>query len=145
MSRVRDEVWDMRYKPMIRFVFGTVFLLVLGQVQLARSQEEPLPAIEIAADTKALFPIADAYIIDSSQNSNFGSATNLRVGYDPTLGYMRSLLWFDVAGEIPSGVKIDSAALQLYVRDASPTLDPPLSTDVYRVDSAWGENSGALE
>ena len=90
---------------------GMVFLLLLlGQSGLVESQDVP-----IVGDTKALFPIADAAISDSNQNSNYGSQSGLWVGYDPILGYTRTLLQFDVAAEIPAGARIDSATMQLYM------------------------------
>ncbi len=126
-----------------RVIGGICLVLVLGQANWVQSQAEltpnPLPPVRVAADTLAIFPTEDTYIASGRTNDNFGQQDSLRLGYDGTEGSMRSLIRFDVANQLPDGAVVDSALLQVYVYDSEPSVDPPLVTEIYRIDSAWGE------
>ena len=64
------------------------------------------------AATSTLTPLADAYVTSASPKTNFGSATQLRVGASPDT---RSFLRFDLTG----APAVTSARLRLYASSSS--------------------------
>ncbi|NTV23901.1 MAG: DNRLRE domain-containing protein, partial [Nanoarchaeota archaeon] len=57
--------------------------------------------------------ISDSYIRQGAADSNFGGATNIRVGKSTAGNAIRGIIWFNLSG-IPNGVQITSANLSLY-------------------------------
>jgi hypothetical protein len=66
------------------------------------------------ASTVTFNPVADAYVIQSSPNSNYGSSTSLRVDSSPIT---RSYFRFNVSGL--NGASVQSALLRVYANSAS--------------------------
>lgn len=79
----------------------------------------------------------DAYIASNQPDNNFGSEGGLFVGYNDTYGAERSLLWFDVAGELPAGANVSSATLELYLSYARPMNDEPMPILVRDLETSW--------
>lgn len=77
-------------------------------------------------------PVADAYIVSGSPNTNYGSATKLQVDNSPV---KHALLKFNVSGI--NGQSIASAKLRLYTVDGGDK-----GGDFYRVNNqSWQEGS----
>ena len=90
-----------------------------------------------------LFPVADTWIASGFPDANFGDSHNLRIGYNvaQNLGAVRTLLQFDIAGEIPDDVTIVDATLYLYMHISVPAEDAPLDHRLQRIETAWAENT----
>ncbi len=91
------------------------------------------------------FPaIADAYIASNRPNDNFGAADGLFLGYNIgglDFGAERILLRYDLSGNIPAEVRINSAHIRLYLTFSNPAGDLPMGTVLRRLASPWGEYS----
>ena len=85
---------------------------------------------------------ADAYIASEWPNQNFG-AESLFLGYNlagaDNFGAERMLLYFDVQGNVPEGVVINEARLNLHLNFSSPQDDEPMGTILRRLCSTWSE------
>jgi hypothetical protein len=149
------------------FSLGLLVILVLLVGSIAQAQdggeadEDPLRNLDREAPLRAArvveasssegsnvttilleIPAAgDAYIASSQPNNNFGGDDGLFVGYNNTYGAERSLLWFDVAGEIPAGANVNSATLELYLSYARPEDDEPMPILVRHMATSWTEGS----
>ncbi len=88
-------------------------------------------APELAATSKTLLPVADAYVTSQYPDSNFGTRTQLRVDGSPI---QRSYLRFSVSGLTQA---VTNAVLYVY---ANTSVSAGYS--VYRVSSSsWGETT----
>jgi hypothetical protein len=88
----------------------------------------PSPAVALNG-TVTLNPSADAYVSSAAPTSNFGTATTLRVGVNPTL---HSYIMFNVQG---LGGTPTSATLQLWAVSAGS------GTSAKGAGTAWTETS----
>ncbi len=96
------------YKNTHYRLINLVVVLSMALVSVTAVRAAALPAIP-QASTFTFKPAADAYVIQSSAGSNFGTAVNLRVDNSPVT---RSYLRFVVSG-LGGGV-VQSAILRLY-------------------------------
>ena len=87
--------------------------LVISAVVLMSSLFPQL-TVQAQATAKTFHPSADAYVMQSSPTSNYGTAANLRVDGSPIL---RSYLRFTVSGL--SGAAVQSAKLRLYANSTA--------------------------
>ncbi len=86
-----------------------------------------------------LYPVADATVLEGYPTSNFGSTTDMWVGYDhcEVSGKVtRSLLRFDLSA-IPAGTSISSARLYLNLVNSCDIGERTHTATVYRVSSTW--------
>ena len=101
-----------------------------------------LIALPARAVTIVLNPIADTTLQEAFPTSNFGDGTTFQAGGRRQGGRTRGLLLFDIAGNIPAGATITSAALSLSVV-AVPNGGVASAFDLHRVLSGWGEGNGS--
>jgi hypothetical protein len=76
-------------------------------------------------------PTGDTYSSSGNSNTNYGTATTLRVGSS-----FKSFLQFDLSA-LPSGVAVSKATLRLFVNSVSTGG----VFDVYQVNNSWAESS----
>ena len=112
--------------------FISIFVLYIAVVGLIR------PNYLLSALIN-LYPTDDAYIYSSGPGGN-GSNEYLRVGYYATYGNYRTLIKFNIIGEIPAGSTINSAVLNLRYYSYYGSSDSR-NTGAYRVTSDWEEGS----
>jgi hypothetical protein len=81
----------------------------------------------------------DTYIASGKPENNFGSATNMGVGYSNTGNQaMRMLLQFNLSG-IPTGATVNSAKVYIYQYASSPSNDSPMGFQAQYAVSPWSE------
>jgi hypothetical protein len=81
--------------------------------------------------------IADATLYENlSGDTANGSGRGFFVGRNNSGGLYRSLLKFDIAGELPAGATIESVSLTLY---CSRTIAPPTDVSLHRAIGVWDE------
>jgi hypothetical protein len=95
------------------------------------------------AASVVLTPSRDNSMYSEGANSN-GAGQHLFSGTTSFGGRRRALLAFDVAGSLPAGATIESAALQLHI-----SLSPPGATShavsIHRLLADWGEGGADAE
>ena len=101
--------------------------LVLATTLVAQAADQSAGV----ASTVTFNPVADAYVIQSSPNSNYGSSTTLRVDSSPIT---RSYFRFNVSGL--NGASVQSALLRVYANSAS---SAGFSVRAL-ADATWAEN-----
>ncbi|HEX8535070.1 MAG TPA: DNRLRE domain-containing protein [Allosphingosinicella sp.] len=111
----------MRLSPFLVLVACLWALLVAAQ-----------PAV--AQTSSTLSPTQDTDIRANATGSNCGSCTTVNVRAHST-GEYRALYQFDLSG-IPSGQRLTSATLRIWVTTASST-----AVSVHRVTQSWGEST----
>jgi uncharacterized repeat protein (TIGR01451 family) len=81
---------------------------------------------------------SDTTILQGSPGTNFGSATDMWVGYDHCYGgqVSRSLLWFDVSA-IPSSASISEAKLYLDLANSCDIGERTHVATAYRISNDW--------
>jgi hypothetical protein len=85
----------------------------------------------------------DTYITSNKPNRTYGSAPELRLGYNlggSNDGALRPFLQFDVDRYVPSKAVINRATLQTYLYAASPGNDAPMRVEARHLVSAWAQN-----
>ena len=89
-----------------------------------------------------LTSIADSYVLEGAPTDNFGSTTDMWVGYDHCSGgkISRSLVQFD-ASSIPAGASISEATLHLYLWNSCDIGERTHVVTVYRTNASWSESS----
>ena len=119
----------MQHKIIYRFasLFIAVSLL-LGSNLAVHASSQSAPAQSSAVTFN---PVADAYVIQPSGTSNYGSSSSLRVDGSPVA---RSYMRFVVNGL--NGAAIQSAVLRIYANSASAT---GLSVQA-EANNSWTEN-----
>ena len=91
------------------------------------------------AEIISLESIGDTYISSLSADSNFGTATGVKVGTSGGGIRQRGLLTFDVAAAVPAGSLIQSVQLKINVEQA-PSDDPVISNfGLFRLLRPWAE------
>jgi hypothetical protein len=149
-----------------RFWFlATVLVLLLGlTTAIAPAQEEtgrdtyPYAMEDDAADlepvilsevrrgdvttvTIEISPGADTFTASGQPNSNFGSDSLLRIGFNTAgLGAVRTYLFFSVAS-IPVNATVQDARLRAYVTGFSPSGDSPMGILARFLTSPWDASS----
>ena len=81
----------------------------------------PISSVQASPDTYTFQPsTADAQIYQAFAEYNYGGRTSIRV-FSMAGANMRSVLKFDMSGQIPAGATVNSATLSLYYfgREAS--------------------------
>jgi hypothetical protein len=96
-----------------------------------------------SGETITLTPERDASLYESSGTRSNGAGGVIFTGTNSSGSPRRGLLWFDVAGGIPSGATIDSVQLTLTVAGvAGGGADPfPYVTGIHPVSRNWGEGT----
>lgn len=103
-----------------------------------------LPAAVLSAanpvalsDEISILPDADATLYQNlSGDTANGSGRGLFVGRNNSNSLYRSLIRFDIAGEVPAGATIESLTLRLF---CSRTLSPPTPVSLHRAIGTWDE------
>jgi len=94
--------------------------------------------------TVTLYSVADACVMEGRSSYNFGSTTDMWVGYDDYLDpdgkIVRSLVRFDLSS-IPAGATINSATLRLYLVGSWDYPGKTRTITTYRTSSSWSEPS----
>ena len=101
-----------------------------------------LGVIPARAVTIILNPIADTTLQEAFSSNNFGDGTSFQAGGRRKGGRTRGLLLFDIAGNIPAGATITSAALSLSVVGV-PSGGVASTFDLHRALAGWGEGNGS--
>ena len=88
------------------------------------------------------YSVADTTVLQGYPNENFGSTTDLWMGYDHCLGgkIARSLVQFDLSS-IPARASISRATLRLYLMNSCDIGERTHSVTVYRAKASWSESS----
>jgi hypothetical protein len=94
----------------------------------------------LKAATVTLNPVADTTLFEAIPNNNLGAEPTLISGTTATQHTNRTLLKFDVTGNIPANATIQSVSLALTVTRAAPA-PAPLFT-LHRMLRDWGEGVG---
>jgi hypothetical protein len=89
-----------------------VYLLIIGLVISSLS----VSYVKAQSNTLTFTPVADAYVIQSTPGTNFGTATNLRVDSSPIT---RSYLRFVVSGL--NGAAVQSAKIRIFANSSNTT------------------------
>lgn len=91
-----------------------------------------------------LYPVADATVLEGYANNNFGSVSDMWVGYDHCLSPMaaisRSLIRFDLSA-IPAGTSITSANLYLNLINSCDIGYRTHTVTLYRISSSWSAST----
>lgn len=92
--------------------------------------------------TQVVFPTtADTYIASNNPNTNYGSSTWLRLGYNltsPNNGAERIFLRFDLSS-IPSNAVINWARFRIFQHSATPAGDGDMGVQSRHLVSSWNE------
>jgi hypothetical protein len=120
----------MQIKTLTRFV-STVALIVLV-ISANLVAYTSTAAAPVAATTFTFTPVADAYVIATSPDSNYGTSTSLRVDNSPIT---RSYIRFSVSGL--SGSTVQSAKLRIYATSSNVTGFTVSGV----TDNTWDENT----
>jgi hypothetical protein len=97
------------------------------------------PGITSAA-TVVINPIKDNTLFEPEAEKSNGSGVYIYSGNTDDKGVRRALLAFDVAGNVPAGVTIESASLTLRVSKSAPGSGSQTHT-LHTVDQDWGEGA----
>ena len=99
---------------------------------------------EAGINTLVEIPVSkDTYIASNLPDTNFGTAPELRQGYNlngSNDGALRMFLFFDIASVIPSQVVINSAKIRVYLFEATPVDDAPMGVISRHLLGFWDEN-----
>ncbi|MEW5733955.1 MAG: DNRLRE domain-containing protein [Thermodesulfobacteriota bacterium] len=85
----------------------------------------------------SLFPLADAYMMRTYPEGNFGAADEL-VTYNGLYPDYRSVLAFSLGSKLPQGARIERALLALFCRES----DKATPVRVYRLTEPFTEGTG---
>ncbi len=146
-------------KHLIR-VAGVLALLLFATTALAQDDpygdgvtaDQPIGEVEVVSvveteqgvSTTIQIPVSkDAFIASNTPNTNYGSASELRLGYnlnDINLGAERILLYFDLSS-IPSQASIESAEFDIYQWANTPAGDSSMPFEARYLNSDWSETT----
>lgn len=92
--------------------------------------------------TDTLYATADAGVLQGASTTNFGSATDMWVGYDHCLGGQigRGLVQFDLSS-IPGTATINQATLYVRLVNSCDIGERTHTVTAYRTGSSWSESS----
>jgi hypothetical protein len=94
-------------------------------------------------DSVTLIPSGDTTIDEAAPDNNFGGSADFSSGTNGFLTRSRGLVRFNLTGQIPSNVSIQSVTLTLIVVHV-PASSPADSTfDLHRLLVDWGEGTGS--
>ncbi len=102
-------------------------------VILNTSQQGPVQNLTFQPDPTQL---SDNYLFRGSQNANFGTSPDVRVGNAGGSDWQRGVLQFPNL-PLPSNATLRTAFLQLYM--FNPQTAGPMDIGVYRMTSSWTE------
>jgi RHS repeat-associated protein len=85
----------------------------------------------------------DVMVLSDSPSTNFNSAWNLSVGKTDT-GIARSLLKFPL-DEIPAGVKVDTARLEVYFDQTHTTSGNDVTVQAHQATGPWDETTATWD
>ena len=148
-------------KPVRYGLLTLLLILILGMTAAAapaqeESARDPYP-YPMEADAAALEPVilsevrkgdvktitieispgADTFTSSGQPNSNFGSDSLLRVGWNPSgLNAVRTYIFFSTAS-IPVNATVQDARLRLYVTGFTPNGDSPMGIQGRFLNSPW--------
>jgi hypothetical protein len=89
-----------------------------------------------------LLPNQDTYTTSGMPDSNWGSSSNLRVGYNITNGRGAERIYFQFPVEVaPSNVTINKAEMHFYRSSLSPSGDAPMGAVLRHLNSTWNANT----
>src|SRR3954468_13188836 len=97
--------------------------------------------IAARADVALLGAEKDATIFANNPNNSNGAGPGMFAGTDGTGKPLRSLLQFDIAGHIPSGSRINSVQLTLYLGMVAMSDTTPRSIELHQLSASWGEGT----
>ena len=81
----------------------------------------------------------DSFLSSAQPNSNFGTSSDLRMGWESgSYNALRPMIQFDLGG-IPSNATIHSATLYIYLFQSIPSNDYPMTFRAQFVTSSWNE------
>jgi hypothetical protein len=95
------------------------------------------------AEGISLTPSADTSLFESYPDDNFGGVISLAAGMTAHSNLTRALIKFNLAGQIPTNVVINSARLRLQIVK-QPLGPQPSSFSLHRVLRDWGEGNKAF-
>jgi len=94
-----------------------------------------------SAQTIQINPVKDNTLYEDAEGEfSNGAGDFIFAGETAVLGARRALLQFDIAGNVPAGVVIESVSLQLTV-SAVPPSPMPLDIGVHVLNAEWGEGA----
>jgi spore coat protein A len=101
-----------------------------------------LVALAARAETVTLAPLQDNSMFAESPALSNGQSPGLFSGRTNDAFERRALVKFDISNNIPPGSTVTAAELRMYVEQA-PASAPPLSVDLRRLITSWGEGTSA--
>jgi hypothetical protein len=108
-----------------------------SSVMIAFGAASGLLAWVANADVVVIEPVADATLYEGLENSN-GAGANFFAGATTRFGVRHALLRFDIAGSIPAGSTVTSAALTLSMNRTAVGSAP---FTLHRVLASWNEGT----
>jgi hypothetical protein len=93
-------------------------------------------------ETISLHPVADTSLFEMAPDNNLGGASNVVSGTNGQLAKSRTLLRFDIAGNIPAKATITAVTLTMTV-SALPggSVSDETTFNLHRLTRSWGEGS----
>jgi len=88
--------------------------------------------------------LKDTFISSNQPDRNFGSDTNMQMGYSLTgqsYGAVRPLLEYDVLKYVPKGAVVNSAKLRIHLTGVTPAGDSSMNFKGVYLTSSWSEHS----
>ncbi|HBC58632.1 MAG TPA: hypothetical protein DCZ03_15845 [Gammaproteobacteria bacterium] len=85
---------------------------------------------------------ADTWIYEGNPNTNYGTDVSLRTGRQGGFfsgDFSRALMHFDIASNVPAGSTVVTATLGVEI--VSTNGSGTMTTNIYRVNTAWDENT----
>lgn len=81
---------------------------------------------------------ADTFTTSGRPNTNWSNATQVRVGFNNSLGYgaQRTFMFWDLSS-IPANAVIQNATMEVHLAGASPANDPPVGIQARFLSSPW--------
>jgi len=108
----------------------------------APAVRDPAAGSVSVLEQRTLEPIADTYVLEGRPTENFGTNTDMWVGYDeygtPYRKTARSFVRFDTS-TIPGNATINSATLRLYLVNSWDFPARVRTVTTYRVPGSWSE------
>jgi photosystem II stability/assembly factor-like uncharacterized protein len=122
---------------------GTYYYRVNGVNQYGAGEWSNTRSVTVAPELPTkLYPNADATVIEGAAGYNFGSTSDMWVGYDhcEPAARARSLVKFDTSA-IPPGTSISQARLSIYLVNCCDIGERTHRVIAYNVTGNWSESS----
>jgi C1A family cysteine protease len=119
----------------------TYYYRVIAKNSWGSSDWSNVESVQVSPPAK-LYAVADATVLSGAPGTNFGSATDMWVGYDLCYGgkTSRSLIRFDVS-DIPAGTSISQAKMYLRLVNSCYRNAGSYTVTTYRAKSSWSSSS----